>query len=89
MFIRQYQRNVRIVARKFSELAAVPKTEGGAISAPLAQPIKEKGGSTFFQRFSAFLAGCGVGFGVSAYFVYNELIESNEKLASDIRKISK
>ena len=45
------------------------------------------GGSTFFQRFSSFLAGCGVGFGVSFYFIYNELVESNEHLLRNIKQI--
>lgn len=39
-----------------------------------------RGGSTFFERLSSFLAGCGVGFGSSIYFIYNELVDANEKL---------
>ncbi|KAJ1399280.1 hypothetical protein B484DRAFT_458347 [Ochromonadaceae sp. CCMP2298] len=50
-------------------------------------PVPVRGGSSFFQRLSAFLAGCGVGFGVSFYFVYNELAEANVMLARSIKQI--
>lgn len=44
-----------------------------------------KGGSTFFERLSSFLAGCGVGFGTSIYFIYNELVDANEKLEKTLQ----
>jgi hypothetical protein len=62
---------------RFSTLPVTP--------APVAAPVKA--GSSFFQRLSAFLAGCGVGFGVSFYFIYNELAEANEMLARSIKQI--
>mmetsp|Transcript_2171 Transcript_2171/g.3406 ORF Transcript_2171/g.3406 Transcript_2171/m.3406 type:complete len:85 (-) Transcript_2171:93-347(-) len=52
-----------------------------------ASATPKKGGSSFFQRLSSFLAGCGVGFGVSFYFIYNELSESNEKLERSIKQM--
>jgi hypothetical protein len=47
-------------------------------------PKVESGGSTFFQRFSSFLAGCGVGFGVTYYFLLNEVEEGNARLMREI-----
>eukprot|EP00598_Pedospumella_elongata_P009660 CAMPEP_0184994754 /NCGR_PEP_ID=MMETSP1098-20130426/50501_1 /TAXON_ID=89044 /ORGANISM="Spumella elongata, Strain CCAP 955/1" /LENGTH=72 /DNA_ID=CAMNT_0027520879 /DNA_START=66 /DNA_END=284 /DNA_ORIENTATION=+ len=52
-----------------------------------AAPVVKSGGSTFFQRFTSFLAGTGVGFGVSYYFIYCELIDSNNHLERKIAKI--
>jgi hypothetical protein len=46
--------------------------------APTPTPASN-GGSSLFQRLSAFLVGCGVGFGSSQYFVIEELHESNSK----------
>lgn len=51
-------------------------------------PSSSSGGSTFFQRFSSFLAGCGVGFGTSYYFLYSELVDSNECLLRNIKQIN-
>lgn len=59
------------MSRKFSTPVENAKPEVASV---------KKSGSTFLQRFSAFLAGCGVGFGVSVYFIYNELVESNERI---------
>ena len=47
------------------------------------------GGSSFSQRLSSFLAGCGVGFGLTYYFLLNELEESNQQLFRDISNIQK
>lgn len=47
-------------------------------SAPTAAPIKPTSrGSTFFERLLAFTAGLGVGFGISFYQIYDELVTSN------------
>jgi hypothetical protein len=46
---------------------------------PTPAPAASNGGSSLFQRLSAFLVGCGVGFGSSQYFVIEELHESNSK----------
>lgn len=71
------QRSALRVARNFSTEA--PKSA--------AAPVVKSGGSTFFQRFTSFLAGTGVGFGVSYYFIYCELIDSNNHLERKIAKI--
>lgn len=71
------QRSAVRVVRNFSSEA--PKIA--------AAPVVKSGGSTFFQRFTSFLAGTGVGFGVSYYFIYCELIDSNNHLERKIAKI--
>ena len=95
MFRMYKQSAVKAVRMFSSELAATKPTEAikspAAVQAPQTQTVVSKGssgGSTFFQRFSSFLAGCGVGFGVSSYFIYDELIASNNKLSKDIQKIA-
>ncbi|RYH05361.1 hypothetical protein EON65_44920 [archaeon] len=83
--------------RRFSELA---KAETNASSAPATvkpsspqvatitpEAKTSSGGSTFFQRFSSFLTGLGVGFGLSAYFIHQELVDSNAILQRDIQKL--
>lgn len=49
------------------------------------KPTQSSRGSTFFERLSSFLAGCGVGFGTSIYFIYNELVDANEKLEKTLQ----
>jgi hypothetical protein len=49
------------------------------------QPVRE--GSTFFQRLSSFLAGCGVGFGLTYYFLLTELQESNERFSRELNNL--
>lgn len=92
--ITQARRLFKVVNRKFStELAAAKPAESQVVKkvAETAAPVVEKssGGSSFLQRLVAFLAGCGTGFGVCSYFVYNELVESNNKFAADLAKLSK
>lgn len=59
-----------------------PTVPSTSVSAPVSA-ISNRG-SSFFQRFSSFLAGCGVGFGVSFYFLYQEMVDSNEKFSKDL-----
>lgn len=80
-----------VTRRVFS---SVVKVEGGATAPALAAPVKasppaapSSNGSTFFQRFSSFLTGCGVGFAASAYFIYNELEDSNRAFERDISQL--
>jgi hypothetical protein len=88
---RSIQRFSRVSIRHFSseegKAVAVSKPDG-AIAKPVSAAAAQapEGGSTFFQRFSSFLVGLGVGFGVSSYFIYNELVDSNEKLLDAINK---
>ncbi len=70
----------RIAVRSFRKFSTEAPAEKVA-------PVIKSGGSTFFQRFSSFLAGTGVGFGVSYYFIYCELIDSNNHLERKIAKI--
>ena len=42
-----------------------------------------------FQRFSSFLVGCGVGFGLTFYYVYQELDESNVVLQRHLSSLEK
>jgi hypothetical protein len=96
------QRSVRLGAikciRKLSDQAekavAIPATSAqssSAVAFPKAgsqsSGSAKAGGSTFIQRFVSFLAGCGVGFGTGMYFVYNQLVESNEVLLRNIKQI--
>lgn len=83
------QRAVLKQVRRMASDALAKTTE--ATSAPVAAPVApaapanpSSGGSTFFQRFSSFLTGCGVGFGLSFYFIYQDLEESNRKFQRDI-----
>ena len=77
-------RITRPVLKTFVRLNKKFSTEAPKVVAPEAP---KTGGSSFFQRLSSFLAGCGVGFGVSFYFIYNELIDSNERLVRTIKQI--
>jgi hypothetical protein len=94
MFLRRISKVLVSSSRRLStEIAPAKKPEGAVAAASPSSASSDSvrkaadGGSTFFQRFSSFLAGCGVGFGVTIYFVYNELIESNEKLSADYKRL--
>ncbi len=89
-FRRLFARSVTVRRYLSTEVAKVPEAVAAkpvAAAAPKAAPVVVSGGSTFFQRFSSFLTGCGVGFGVCFYFVYNELEESNAKFEQEIQAI--
>ena len=45
--------------------------------------------STLFERFSSFLIGTGIGFGLTFYFVLEELKTSNKMLETHLDKLSK
>jgi hypothetical protein len=75
--------NALRAVRRFSE---APKAVTPAV-VPASAKAAPSGGSTFLQRLSSFLAGCGVGFGVSYYFIYTELVDSNENLLRNIKQI--
>lgn len=62
-----------------------PSSPPAVASTPAAK--SSSGGSTFFQRFSSFLTGLGVGFGLSAYFIHQELADSNAILQRDIQRL--
>lgn len=92
MFRRTAQLTARSIRRFSSEITPAAKAENqvakpSAHSGSSSTSSASTGGSTFFQRFSSFLAGCGVGFGVTMYFVYNELADANEKFSADIKEL--
>eukprot|EP01031_Cornospumella_fuschlensis_P027941 gene27940-33740_t len=70
---------------KNSPATVAPATPPAAVKAPAAKSTS--GGSTFFQRLSSFLTGLGVGFGLSAYFIHQELTDSNAILQRDIQRL--
>eukprot|EP01039_Chlorochromonas_danica_P000372 gene372-403_t len=86
LFQRQFIRRLSDATAK-TQPAAAPVKPVVAASAPAAVVTKPSGGSTFFQRLSSFLTGLGVGFGLSGYFIYQELAESNAALQRDIAKL--
>lgn len=62
----------------------------------IAASAAESSSSSFVQRFTGFLVGCGVGFGASFYLISEELKESNaafettlKNLEDRIRKLEK
>ena len=85
----------RIEDRFLETTAAASPLATASNSAPKSAPAvkvtppssNNQNGSTFFQRFSSFLTGCGVGFGASAYFIYNELEDSNRAFERDIQTL--
>jgi hypothetical protein len=92
--------SLRIICRKFSSNIAAsnpsnPSTvaTAGPVKSDLSKKVAEvktnlkNRGSTFFERLTSFLVGCAVGFGSISYFVYNELVESNEKFERDLKNI--
>lgn len=83
-------RTFRTARAKFStaitEKPSTPQPAPVAVKSPSAAP-PTSGGSTFFQRFASFLTGCGVGFGVSFYYIYTELLDSNEKFDRELKDL--
>lgn len=91
---------LRMQQRAFSAAAVenklAPAASGSSAAVEKAKPAQESssgsgsnssGGSTFFQRLSSFLAGCGVGFGATFYFLLDQLEESNNKLSKELADI--
>lgn len=60
---------------------ALPKPKTETVAKP------SSGGSTFFQRFTAFLSGVGISSLVSFYYIDQELKDSNNKFASQLGAI--
>lgn len=48
-----------------------------------------KSGSSLGQRLLSFLAGLGIGFTITSYFLYEELIESNDKFSTELRDLDR
>jgi hypothetical protein len=82
----------RVPRRFLAAESKVPATTADAtkkveIAVPKVVEKTQAPGSTFFQRLSSFLAGCGVGFGLTYYFLLTELEESNEKFSRELSGI--
>lgn len=94
MFRVSRQQAIKAVRKFSSDLASTKPNESSSKLATPVPPVaqqtvtKPSGGSSFFERFSSFLAGCGVGFGISSFVIYDELVSANNKLAKDIQKLS-
>ena len=65
--------------------ASLPAVPQKAVAAPVAS----RSGSIFFERFSSFLVGSGLGFGGTFYFILEELRDSNKQLTSHLDKLNK
>lgn len=78
-------RNIFIQARRLS--TAVAPVANKAPSTTVAAPASPKKSSSFFQRLSAFLVGCGVGFGSAFYYIHEELQESNTRFQKTLTDI--
>lgn len=91
MFARKVTRSLINIRRNFSELAKSSATPAPAVSTEKIAASKSSGGggSSFLQRLSSFFVGCGVGFGISYYSIYTELVDSNEKFEADLKDIRK
>ncbi len=78
-------RAVRFMSNEVVKAAEAPKT----VAAPIkpAAPAAPTNQSTFFQRLTSFFTGCGVGFGLSYYFIHEALEESNAKLEQQIQAL--
>lgn len=70
------------VVQSASAVAAVPKP-----AAPVSTIAVRA--STLFERLSSFLIGTGIGFGLTFYFILEELKTSNKMLETHLDKISK
>lgn len=86
-------RSVRLNRKLLSTEAKITTTNTSDVKKIEPKPVvaapATTGGSSFSQRLSSFLAGCGVGFGLTYYFLLNELEESNQQLFRDISNIQK
>lgn len=86
-FIRLVKKTPFSTLAKSGEQAAAKPVVATPPASSSVVAAQKSGGSSFLQRFSSFLAGCGVGFGISSYYIYNELEESNRKFAKDIQQL--
>ena len=90
MFKRALLNQQRFVTRSSSSITSA-EAGSTAVSKSFVAPIKvvaaPSKGSSFFQRFSAFMVGSGLGFSATFYFILEELRESNKKFESYLIKI--
>mgnify|MGYP003385895121 CR=1 FL=1 len=67
-------------------LRTVKFTTEVAKPAVIEAPVKSGGG--FFDRFFGFLVGVGAGFGVSFYFIEEELTRSNAAITKSLEDLN-
>ena len=83
VFNRQISRSKNF-NRYFSSEA--PKIEAAASIPPVA-PAASSSSSSFTQRLTGFLVGCGVGFSASFYLIAEELKDSNAQFEKTLKSI--
>lgn len=88
MFKRAFLNQRLSVSRSCSSITSAEAGSSAAVKPAVAgftaAPSK---GSSFFQRFSSFMVGSGLGFSATFYFILEELRESNKKFESYLTKI--
>ena len=91
MFRRSLINRREFLGRTFSSItstAGKPAESAVSVAKPVvAKAAAPSSGSSFFERFSSFLVGAGIGFGGTFYFVVEELRESNHKFESYLDKL--
>jgi hypothetical protein len=76
----------RIVGRSFSRANNIRSAKFSTETTPAVPVVKSGGG--FFDRFFGFLVGAGTGFGVSFYFIEEELTRSNAAITRSINELN-
>ena len=86
----------KLLTRSSSSVATTTNTASPVVQAAAAVPKAAAPtstiavrASTLFERFSSFLIGTGIGFGLTFYFILEELKTSNKMLETHLDKLSK
>lgn len=89
----------KLLTRSSSSVVTTTNTASPAVQAAAAVPTVPKAAtptptiavraSTLFERLSSFLIGTGIGFGLTFYFILEELKTSNKMLETHLDKLSK
>lgn len=96
---RRIKLSQKLLTRSSSSVATTTNTASPVVQAAAAIPAVPKAAaptstiavraSTLFERFSSFLIGTGIGFGLTFYFILEELKTSNKMLETHLDKLSK
>ena len=90
-----YSRQIGSVSRSYrrtlsSEVAKPVENVSEKMLKEAAPAAKEApSSSSFTQRLTGFLVGCGVGFGISFYLISDELRDSNEQFERALNNLDK
>ena len=89
----------KLLTRSSSSVVTTTNTASPVVQAAAAVPAVPKAAaptptiavraSTLFERLSSFLIGTGIGFGLTFYFILEELKTSNKMLETHLDKLSK